>query len=102
MMQLRLKSLNILSIPFKKNLFSPSVSLITQLKPPQFSTNPQTPQTPPKTSFLNSKFFQKYFGPDTYRALPSFKNRWLMVLPAFLTHLCIGSPWAWSVIVGKS
>ena len=25
-------------------------------------------------------------------------NRWKMVAPAFLTHMCIGSPWAWSVV----
>ncbi|CAN0243714.1 unnamed protein product [Ectocarpus sp. 13 AM-2016] len=23
-----------------------------------------------------------------------------MVAPAFLTHMCIGSPWAWSVMSG--
>ncbi|KAG5186811.1 major facilitator transporter [Tribonema minus] len=31
-------------------------------------------------------------------ASPDFTNRWAMVLPAFLTHMCIGTPWAWSVM----
>lgn len=63
--------------------------------------NPEKMAPPIKPSFYTSSFFQKWFGPQSYRASPNFKNRWLMVLPAFLTHLCIGSPWAWSVVVGK-
>ena len=31
-------------------------------------------------------------------APPTFTNRWAMVAPAFATHLCIGSPWAWSAM----
>lgn len=27
-----------------------------------------------------------------------FKNRWLMLIPAFATNVCIGSPWAWSIM----
>lgn len=25
-------------------------------------------------------------------------NRWLMTIPAFVTHMCIGTPYAWSVM----
>lgn len=34
------------------------------------------------------------------QAAPDYTNRWAMVAPAFLTHMCIGSPWAWSVMSG--
>ncbi len=42
----------------------------------------------------NVSFIEKYFGEEASVASPSFKNRWAMVLPAFLTHMCIGSPFA--------
>eukprot|EP01038_Epipyxis_sp_PR26KG_P004904 gene4904-6867_t len=35
---------------------------------------------------------------DSSVAHPNFKNRWLMTIPAFATHMCIGSPWAWSLM----
>jgi len=50
---------------------------------------------PPKMST-----FDKLFGPQTVEAKATFRNRWLMVLPAFFTHMCIGSPWAWSAMSG--
>ncbi len=31
-------------------------------------------------------------------AKPSFKNRYLMCIPAFLTHMCIGGVYGWSVV----
>jgi hypothetical protein len=40
------------------------------------------------------------FHPKVSVASPSFTNRWAVVLPAFATHMCIGSPWAWSVMSG--
>lgn len=66
-----------------------------------FSSNNQAPiePTPPK-SFFSSPVFLKYFGPKTYIASPRFKNRWLMVLPCVLSNLCIGSPYAWSLVAG--
>jgi hypothetical protein len=39
-----------------------------------------------------------FLSPQSCYASPSFRNRWLMVLPAFATHMCIGSPFAWSII----
>jgi hypothetical protein len=42
--------------------------------------------------------WNRLFGAQTVHAAPDYKNRWLMVLPAFATHICIGSPWAWSVM----
>jgi len=44
--------------------------------------------------------WDKYMGPQADQASPSFRNRWAMVAPAFLTHMCIGSPYAWSVMSG--
>lgn len=41
---------------------------------------------------------KSFFGLDSNVASENFSSRWLMVLPAFGTHLCIGSPWAWSVM----
>jgi len=35
-------------------------------------------------------FFDKYLGPKSSLANDNFSNRWLMVPPAFLTHMCIG------------
>lgn len=35
---------------------------------------------------------------DPNVASETFKNRWAMAVPAFTTHLCIGSPWAWSLV----
>ena len=43
-------------------------------------------------------FFEKYLGPDSVVASPNFKNRWLIALPAFATHMCIGAPYAWSAM----
>lgn len=43
-------------------------------------------------------FFERIWGFDSNVASESFTNRWAMVLPAFATHVCVGSPWAWSVM----
>jgi hypothetical protein len=56
-----------------------------------FSTATEDP--PKEQSFLD-----RALGPDTVWAEPTFTNRWAMVIPAFATHMCIGSPWAWSVM----
>lgn len=45
-------------------------------------------------------FIDKYFSREACIADEGFKNRWAMVVPAFMTQLCIGSPWAWSVLSG--
>lgn len=40
----------------------------------------------------------RLFGMDSNVASEGFTNRWLMTIPAFSTQLCIGSPWAWSLM----
>ena len=41
------------------------------------------------------------FSPERAVATPGKSyNRWLMAVPAFTTHLCIGSPYAWSSMSG--
>lgn len=40
------------------------------------------------------------FSPEKSVASPKFTNRWAMIAPAFLTHLCIGAPYAWSAMTG--
>lgn len=62
---------------------------------PTFSFSSEPPKEQPMT------FIQKWFGPQNVKASPTFNKRWLMVVPAFMTHFCIGSPWAWSLIAGK-
>lgn len=42
--------------------------------------------------------FERFYGPKSNEASPTFKNRWLMAIPAFATHMCIGSPYAWSLM----
>ena len=46
--------------------------------------------------------FDKLMGPQTGLASAAQQanaaTRWLMALPAFATHACIGSPWAWSAM----
>lgn len=49
--------------------------------------------TKPKSGLWN-----KYFGVESNIAPEGFNNRWLMVVPAFFTHMCIGAPWAWSIM----
>jgi len=36
--------------------------------------------------------------PESNVAPEGFKHRWAMAIPAFATHLCIGSPYAWSLM----
>ena len=64
-----------------------------------FSTDQPTNEikTDDKTT-VPKTFFQRFFGPQTYIASPKFKKRWLMVIPCFLSNLCIGSPYAWSLV----
>ena len=40
-----------------------------------------------------------WIGPDTVVAKEGeVSSRWAMALPAVATHLCLGSPWAWSLV----
>lgn len=45
-------------------------------------------------------WLHRVFGPQNVTAPAGYANRWAMALPAFATHLCIGSPWGWSVLAG--
>ncbi|XP_075256815.1 putative MFS-type transporter YhjX [Convolutriloba macropyga] len=54
-----------------------------------------TQSLPEKTSF-----FDKYLGPKSVVANEKFKARWLMAVPPFLAHLCIGAPYGWSAVAG--
>ncbi len=46
----------------------------------------------------NKGFFDKFWGFDSNVASKDFNNKWLMVAPAFITHMCIGAPYAWSLM----
>ena len=57
--------------------------------------------TPPenKDPVVEKKgIFDKLFGVESNIANEKFKGRWAMIAPAFLTHMCIGSPYAWSMM----
>ncbi len=56
-----------------------------------------SPDSQPK-EVANKSFLDKLFGEESNIADKNFTNRWLMAVPAFATHVCIGSPWAWSVM----
>lgn len=80
------------ALPLLKN-FVPHPSLnffSTSEKPAQVDAQSQKTPT----------FFQKYFGPHTYIAKPNFKKRWLITVPCVLNQICIGSPYAWSIVAG--
>ena len=47
----------------------------------------------------NEGIVEKYFGKESCIASPDFTNRWSMAIPAFITQMSIGSPWAWSLVV---
>eukprot|EP00501_MAST-03F_sp_TOSAG23-6_P000087 GSMAST32.ASY1.ANO1.89.1 assembled CDS len=38
------------------------------------------------------------FGKSSYVASSDFKSGWTMAIPAFATHMCIGSPYGWSAM----
>lgn len=62
-----------------------------------FSTETEAKKTDTiKTT--KSSFLDKLIGEESNVASESFNNRWLMAVPAFATHMCIGSPWAWSIM----
>ncbi len=43
---------------------------------------------------------ERIFHPRAAETASQDYNRWAVVAPAFLSHMCIGSPWAWSVMSG--
>ena len=51
-------------------------------------TSPEKPK-----GFLNS-----WYGRESNEASADFTSRWLMTIPAFATHMCIGSPYGWSLM----
>eukprot|EP01035_Chromulina_nebulosa_P027044 gene27044-35499_t len=51
-----------------------------------------------ETKIKNNSLFDRLFGLESNVATKGFTNRWLMAVPAFGTHMCIGSPWAWSIM----
>lgn len=45
--------------------------------------------------------WERWFGKEALVASESFKNRWAMVVPAIACHMCIGAPYAWSIIADE-
>ncbi|KAL5249249.1 hypothetical protein ACHWQZ_G018191 [Mnemiopsis leidyi] len=69
---------------------------------PLYSLSSASPLTshlyhPPQSRSLS---LSSVFSPEKSVASPKFTNRWAIAVPAFLTHLCIGAPYAWSAMSG--
>ncbi len=64
------------------------------------STNPSTAGAAAADETPKPSLFARVLGPASVYARPDFpaSQRWKVVLPAFATHVCIGTPWAWSVM----
>ena len=62
---------------------------------------PENQLEKPQTIPQKQTWYQKFFGPQTNTVSPQFKKRWLIVLPCFLSNLCLGSPYAWSIVAGN-
>ncbi len=59
-----------------------------------FSESP----SPEQSEVKNKSLWERWFGKESTVAPASFKNRWAMVVPAIAGHMCIGSPYAWSLV----
>ena len=94
-MQMRLLALKKLPLRTNSSGFfkQPIFPFSSHPKPENQFENPQP--IPPKQTW-----YQKFFGPQTNTVSPQFKKRWLIVLPCFLSNLCLGSPYAWSIVAG--
>eukprot|EP01031_Cornospumella_fuschlensis_P048234 gene48234-59073_t len=77
--------------------FASSLSALSVRKS-HFSTN--SPSQPPADGTTPKKqgLLDRLFGEESNVASESFKSRWSMILPAAAIHLCIGSPYAWSLM----
>lgn len=85
------------SSPFHRIGFHTSKTLTSQHV--YFSSSSDDNQKMDNKTGTGSGFIDKYFGKEATQASPEFSNRWAMAVPAFVTHMCIGSPWAWSLMV---
>ena len=91
---LRVQSLRSTARKFK---LSSNCSALSQFD--QFSTSADTSKDATKPVAAEPKsLFAKLFGPESNVASPTFTNRWLMVIPAFTTQMCLGAPYAWSLM----
>ena len=63
---------------------------------------PQSRKLSSKSDVDSTKlsFFDRYLGPKAVVAGEKFSARWVMAVPPFLTHLCIGAPYGWSAVAG--
>lgn len=75
------ESIKVISPSLNPNIVTNSIHVTTS------SSNPSTTV---KTSFLS---------PESCIADKTFTNRWAMIIPAVCTHICLGSPFAWSIMV---
>jgi hypothetical protein len=44
----------------------------------------------PKPTNSSGGILTKFWGKESNVASPNFKNRWAMLVPALMTHICIG------------
>jgi MFS family permease len=79
--------------------FNHKLTFTSSLQNLKFNTsNFSTVKETQEPSIEKKGWLEKLFGLESNVASENFKSRWLMVLPAFATHICIGSPYAWSIM----
>ena len=59
---------------------------------------PNVSQTHSFSTSSTEKKSSGFLSLESNIAKEGFSNRWLMTIPAVLTHMCIGSPYAWSLM----
>ena len=68
------------------------------LSPNNHKVRFQSTEPSPEPEKSKGGIFNKIFGIDSNVASESFKSRWAMAVPAFATHMAIGSTWGWSIM----
>lgn len=82
--------------PFTKVFFSRNNFIVnSNFSQRIFSTTSAASDNIESTSNVKRNSFLSY---ESNFAANEFKNRWLMVVPAVMAHICIGSPFGWSVM----
>lgn len=76
-------------------LYSTSTPSYQANKPEALKSSPGVSDGVTVSSPSNSSSF---LSPESCVADASFTNRWSMVIPAVCTHICLGSPFAWSIM----
>jgi hypothetical protein len=73
------------SNPYFRSQIAPTLVVCSDGVRKSFSSSAETPKTEKPVSLID-----RLWGKEASVAPESFKSRWLMVVPALMTHVCIG------------